>query len=184
MVAENRSTIGSSMNASENADDSLGSQEIRVVASDAELPSDLILKQIRSRTVKRGQFGIKTILILVTAAAFYFALPNIIGWEPEYYLMLQALFVWAFMPGFVYLIYRAGNIYGLTPHAVIINILLCIIVPVSIAIVISPNFLFMALLWVPQIVCLIWIDRLFKWPNRTAKNIQGIYDEAVGSSST
>ena len=80
-------------------------------ADSIELPSDRILQEIRSGTVKRGQFGIRCIFALMAAISLICAAPNLFGWNATRYWMSLGILVWMFVPGWVYLSCWAINTY-------------------------------------------------------------------------
>ena len=126
------------------------------------LPSDRVLQEIRSKKVRRGQFGIGIIFWIITLLSLVCAAPNLFGWDATYYWIGIALLTWTFTPGWIYLSYWAAKAYEFNPAFHLLTGLLAIAVPGILLYVLGFEFLCATVMWVPQIPVTIWLHRLFR----------------------
>ena len=126
-------------------------------------PSDRVLEEIRSKKVRRGQFGIGIIFWIITLISLVCAAPNLIGCDVTYYWIGIALLAWMFTPGLIYVSYWAGNAYGFnSAFHLVICLLTITTIPSVLFFFLGAEFLYATVLWIPQIPVLIWLHFLFR----------------------
>jgi hypothetical protein len=138
-----------------------------------------ILDAIRNQKFRRGQFRIVSIFWFVTGISVFCALPNLFGWETDFYWGVSTLLAFAFLPGLVYISIWATASYGYSRVFTFLIVVAALIICAVSFFIIGWASLVVIAFWLPQLLTLFWLHRLFRKQSNVATAHQSIYEQAI-----